>query len=225
MTTQDTPAPAHKMEKTQNPYALKGWQWALTVITGLMFIWLAGFGLFTEYVRQMQPQNPTEATDAIIVLTGGAQRVNKGLDLLSTGQGKKLFITGVNGHVSLQEIMGLWRRPIIEEDANDCCIVLDHKARNTIQNAQETRIWAQKEQIKTLRLVTSDYHMPRARLEFHKNIPGIRILAWPVKAHIQSGTRNDFLRLTFEEYNKTLVTLVKFYLLPDSWRKQLEPLL
>lgn len=220
-----TPTRPPEQKAASNPYAMKGWQWALTFITGFMFLWLAGFGLFTEYVRQMQPQNPTEATDAIIVLTGGAQRVNKGLDLLSTGQGKKLFITGVNGHVSLQEILNLWKRPIIEQEANDCCIVLDHKAQNTIQNAQETRNWAQKENIKTLRLVTSDYHMPRARLEFKKNIPGIRILAWPVKAHIEPATRNAFLRLTFEEYNKTLATLVKLYLLPDSWRKQLEPLL
>lgn len=208
-----------------NPYGMKGWQWALTFCVGLAFLWFAGFGLFLEYVRGMQPQNPAEATDAIIVLTGGAQRVNKGLDLLSTGQGKKLFITGVNGHVSLQEILNLWKRPIIEQDSNDCCIVLDHKARNTIQNAQETRIWAQQEQIRTLRLVTSDYHMPRARLEFSENMPGIRVLAWPVKAHAGESARAEFLRLAFGEYNKTLATLVKLYLIPDSWRKQLDPLL
>lgn len=208
-----------------NPYSMSGLQWFLTFVVGFAFLWLAGFGLFMEYVRSLQPQNPAQATDAIIVLTGGAQRVNKGLDLLSTGQGKKLFITGVNGHVSLQEIMTLWKRPIIEQDSNDCCIVLDHKAQNTIQNAQETRAWVQDEQIKTLRLVTSDYHMPRARLEFSENIPGVSVLAWPVKAHVDKSTRNDFLRLAFEEYNKTLATLVKLYLLPDSWRKQLEPLL
>lgn len=208
-----------------NPYKMRGWQWVLTVIVGVAFLWLAGFGLFTEYVRGMQPQNPSEPTDAIIVLTGGAQRVNKGLDLLSTGQGKKLFITGVNGHVSLQEIMNLWKRPIIEEDSNDCCIVLDHKARNTIQNAQETKAWAQKEHIKTLRLVTSDYHMPRARLEFKHNIPGIIILAWPVKAHTEKAETNELLRLSFGEYNKTLLTLAKFYLMPEDVRKKLEPLL
>lgn len=208
-----------------NPYRMHGWQWTLTFFVGLAFLWLAGFGLFLEYVRGMQPQNPAQPTDAIIVLTGGAQRVNKGLDLLSTGQGKKLFITGVNGHVSLQEIMNLWKRPIIEQDSNDCCIVLDHKAQNTIQNAQETRTWAQKEQIKTLRLVTSDYHMPRARLEFKHNIPGITILAWPVKAHTEKTEINELLRLSFGEYNKTLLTLVKLYLLPEQARKKLEPML
>lgn len=210
---------------SDNLYRMHGWQWVLTFMVGLGFLWLAGFGLFMEYVRGMQPQNPAEPTDAIIVLTGGAQRVNKGLDLLSTGQAKKLFITGVNGHVSLQEIMNLWKRPIIEQDSNDCCIVLDHKAQNTIQNAQETKNWAQKERIKTLRLVTSDYHMPRARLEFMHNIPGIKILAWPVKAHEGKEENNEFLRLSFGEYNKTILTLVKLYLLPPSVRKKLEPLL
>lgn len=208
-----------------NPYAMTRCQWALTFLVGLSFLWLAGFGLFLEYVRGIQPQNPAQPTDAIIVLTGGAQRVNKGLDLLSTGQGKKLFITGVNGHVSLQEIMGLWRRPIIHKDDDDCCIVLDHEARNTIQNARETQIWAQKENIKTIRLVTSDYHMPRARLEFHQNMPGADILVWPVKAHNDQDEMADFIRLAFGEYNKTLLTLVKFYVMPDWARRKVEPLL
>lgn len=209
----------------KNPYHIKHWQWTLTFVIGFSFLWLAGFGLFLEYVRGMQPQNPAEPTDAIIVLTGGAQRVNKGLDLLSTGQAKKLFITGVNGHVSLQEIMNLWKRPIIQKDNNDCCIVLDHRARNTIQNARETREWARKEKIKKLRLVTSDYHMPRARLEFHENMPGTTILAWPVKAYDTEGRTGDFVRLAFGEYNKTLLTLVKIYLLPDWAQSRVEPLL
>lgn len=213
------------MTKKINPYAMTRCQWTLTFIVGLGFLWLAGFGLFLEYVRSMQPQNPQQPTDAIIVLTGGAQRVNKGLDLLSIGQGKKLFITGVNGHVSLQEIMNLWKRPIIQQDSDDCCIVLDHKARNTIQNAQETRTWAKQENIKTLRLVTSDYHMPRARLEFLQSMPGTTILAWPVKAYDEDSEMPDFVRLAFGEYNKTLLTLIKVYLMPDWARVRVEPLL
>lgn len=213
------------MTAKRNPYALNRWQWSLTFLAALGFLWLAGFGLFVEYVRGMQPQDPAQPTDAIIVLTGGPQRVNKGLDLLSTGQAKKLFITGVNGHVSLQEIMSLWKRPIIDEDSNDCCIILDHKARNTIQNARETSAWAEKEHIKTLRLVTSDYHMPRAWLEFHESMPGIRIMRWPVKAQVEDNQKINFVRLVFGEYNKTLLTAIKVYLLPDSVRARMEPLL
>ncbi len=208
-----------------NPYAMTRSQWALTFIVALSFLWLSGFGLFLEYVHGMQPQNPSQPTDAIIVLTGGAQRVNKGLDLLSTGQAKKLFITGVNGHVNLQEILNLWKRPIIQQDSDDCCIVLDHKARNTIQNAKETREWAQQEKIKTLRLVTSDYHMPRARLEFRERMPGIVILSWPVKAHEAKSEMPDFVRLAFGEYNKTLLTLIKVNLVPKWAKLRMEPLL
>ena len=208
-----------------NPEAMTRCQWTLTFIVGLTFLWLAGFGLFLEYVHGLQPQNPNQPTDAIIVLTGGAQRVNKGLDLLSTGQGKKLFITGVNGHVNLQEILNLWKRPIIQQDSDDCCIILDHKARNTIQNAQETREWAQAENIKTLRLVTSDYHMPRAQLEFHENMPGTLILPWPVKAHEADSAMPDFVRLAFGEYNKTLLTLIKVNFVPAWAQGKVEKLL
>ena len=63
---------------SSNPYAMKRWQWTLTFLVGFGFLWLAGFGLFLEYVRSMQPQDPTQPTDAIIVLTGGAQRDHRG---------------------------------------------------------------------------------------------------------------------------------------------------
>lgn len=192
------------------------------ILLVLVIVWVAGFGVFARHVWNQKPQNASQPTDAIIVLTGGALRVNKGLDLLSTGQGKKLFITGVNGHVSLQEIMALWKRPIIEGKDNDCCIVLDHRARNTIQNAHETREWAQKEKIRTIRLVTSDYHMPRARLEFHATMPGITIIPHPVKAYADKDGGN-FLRLIFGEYNKTILTWMKVYLLPEKVRSWLEP--
>lgn len=195
---------------------------AAIALLALAVVWAAGFAMFAHHVWNQQPQNASQPTDAIIVLTGGALRVNKGLDLLSTGQGKKLFITGVNGHVSLQEIMALWKRPIIAGEDNDCCIVLDHSARNTIQNAQETREWAQKEKIRTIRLVTSDYHMPRAWLEFHATMPGITIIPHPVKAHTDKDEGN-FLRLIFGEYNKTILTWMKVYLLPARFRSWLEP--
>ncbi|MFN3827299.1 MAG: YdcF family protein [Micavibrio sp.] len=191
------------------------------VITGTIFFcalmfWLSGYGCFLKSVQNQKPLDPRQPTDAIVVLTGGSFRVNKALDLLAAGQAEKLFISGVNNHVSLNEILELWKRPIIDSDIKDCCIILGHKARNTIQNAQETRQWIKDQEVKSIRLVTSDYHMPRALLEFQKKIPEANILPWPVKSYPAALNRIDFLILTFGEYNKTLITYFRTHIF-FSW--------
>ncbi|QQG35616.1 MAG: YdcF family protein [Micavibrio aeruginosavorus] len=206
----------------KNPFQMKASQWAMTVMTSAIFLWLSGFVLFTQYVRSIAAEVPERPADAIIVLTGGAQRVNQGLDLLAQGQAKKLFITGVNGHVTLEEILNLWKRPIIKHDDDDCCIILDHKAQNTIQNARETKFWVRQQGIKTIRLVTSDYHMPRARLEFRASMPDVKILPWPVKSINDPEYRTQFWYLCFEEYNKSLVTVAKIHITPPWLRKYVD---
>lgn len=211
-----------KTDKAINPYRMRGWQWLATFMLALGFLWLCGFGMFTQLVRSLDAYNPEQPTDAIIVLTGGAQRVNQGLDLLAQGQAKTLFISGVGGHVTLSEILDLWQRPIIKQDIDDCCIILDHKAKNTIQNARETKIWAQQQGIKTIRLVTSDYHMPRARLEFHASMPDVEILPWPVKSSINKADQMKFFQVCFGEYNKSIITLIKVYLLPAWAQKHMD---
>ncbi|MCM2344658.1 MAG: YdcF family protein [Alphaproteobacteria bacterium] len=209
----------------KNPFRMRGWQWLATFLAAFVFLWLAGFGMFTHFVRSLSAYNPEQPTDAIIVLTGGAQRVNQGLDLLAQGQAKKLFISGVNGHVTLNEILDLWQRPIIKQDIDDCCIILDHKAKNTIQNARETKLWAEQQGIKTIRLVTSDYHMPRARLEFHATMPDVEILPWPVKSSSNQTEQVKFWQVCFGEYNKSIITLIKLYLLPVWAQKHMDLML
>ena len=64
-----------------------------------------------------------------------------------------------------------------------CCIVLGHEADNTLGNARETANWMHREGYRSLRLVTSWYHMRRSLLEFDRAMPQITIVAHPVFAH------------------------------------------
>jgi uncharacterized SAM-binding protein YcdF (DUF218 family) len=64
-----------------------------------------------------------------------------------------------------------------------CCIVLGREADNTVGNARETASWMHDEGYRTLRLVTSWYHMRRSLLEFTRAMPRITIIAHPVFAH------------------------------------------
>ena len=119
----------------------------------------------------------TAATDAIVVLTGGSLRLESGIDLLREGKGRKLFVSGVNQQVDLDDLLG------VSGHAPDwalCCIVLGHQADNTFGNAQETAQWIRGQGFHSLRLVTAWYHMPRSLLEFDRAMPEIDIVAHPV---------------------------------------------
>ena len=77
-------------------------------------------------------------TDAIVVLTGGSERMSAGLALLMDHKGKKLFISGVYPGLTLDRLLN--NQPVPQE-LRACCIVLDHAAESTFGNADETRIF------------------------------------------------------------------------------------
>jgi len=144
------------------------------VATACCLSWLGGLLWFAT-----PPSGETRSatTDAIVVLTGGSLRLQSGIDLLREGKGRKLFVSGVNQQVDLDDLLG------ISGHAPDwalCCIVLGHEAENTLGNAQETAQWIRGQGFRSLRLVTAWYHMPRSLLEFDRAMPEIDIVAHPV---------------------------------------------
>jgi uncharacterized SAM-binding protein YcdF (DUF218 family) len=116
-------------------------------------------------------------TDAVVVLTGGAFRLEAGLALLEAGKGRKLFISGVHKGVDLPDLL---RKAHGAGERAKCCVVLGHAADDTIGNAAETAQWMRREGYGSLRLVTASYHMRRALLEFRRAMPEATIIAHPV---------------------------------------------
>lgn len=148
---------------------------ALAVVAAACCVsWLGGLLWFaTPPTADTRPA----ATDAIVVLTGGSLRLQSGIDLLRQGKGRKLFVSGVNQQVDLDDLLG------ISGHAPDwalCCIVLGHEADDTFGNAQETAQWIRRQGFRSLRLVTAWYHMPRSLLEFDRAMPEIDIVPHPV---------------------------------------------
>jgi uncharacterized SAM-binding protein YcdF (DUF218 family) len=77
--------------------APRGWLRAATV-TGLAIIFVAaavGFVGFLGQLRGIEMQ-PASHADGIVVLTGGSSRVSDAMELLATGYGKRLLISGVH---------------------------------------------------------------------------------------------------------------------------------
>jgi uncharacterized SAM-binding protein YcdF (DUF218 family) len=149
------------------------------------------------------------ATDAIVVLTGGSQRVQTGLQLLTAGKGKKLFVSGVYHGTDVTALLHVQRQ---SPESVQCCIVLGHSADNTYGNAQESAAWMRQEGYRSLRLVTANYHMRRALLEFTRAMPEAQIIPRPV---FPEGVRERWwawpgtLDLIIGEYDKYLWALIR----------------
>lgn len=179
----------------------------------LAILWAIGFGWFAATVVTMKPQNIDETTDAIIVLTGGDLRINTGLDLLAAGKAKKLFISGVNNQVKTEDLMSLWQG---DPSTIECCITLGYKANTTGTNATESADWIRDNHVTSIRLVTSNYHMLRSSLLFRRILPDLVIYDHPVHPEDFALHNETFWRLTFEDYNKLILTWFRLDMLTKN---------
>ncbi len=171
-----------------------------------MLLWAGGLVWFVGSSLSIAA-NPAVETDAIVVLTGGRLRLEAGLDLLGAGRAQKLFVSGVNPHVDRVELM----RVAGHASGDLSRIVIGHDADNTLGNARETAGWMHQEGYRSLRLVTSWYHMQRSLLEFERAMPDTVIVAEPVFASHAEDSEYwlDIALLTVSEYDKYLATLVR----------------
>ena len=112
------------------------WRLRFTAVTAVLVAvaaWAYGLFLFAVELPRAVEQ-PETATDAIVVLTGGSERLAEGLRLLTADMGRKLFISGVYRGVDATELLSVARQGPTLTDR----IVLGHDADDTSGNARET---------------------------------------------------------------------------------------
>ncbi|MDD2325582.1 MAG: YdcF family protein [Alphaproteobacteria bacterium] len=145
----------------------------------LLVLWGGGFVTFLDTVSTYhEPDHETLATsEAVVVLTGGSERLMTGLWLLQTGKGQKLFVSGVYPSVTLETIKGYRDVP---EETKSCCIELGYEAGNTAGNAKEVKAYMTRQSLRSMILVTANYHMPRSLLLLKREMPEIEIVPYPV---------------------------------------------
>jgi uncharacterized SAM-binding protein YcdF (DUF218 family) len=141
-----------------------------------VLVWFAGLVWFAAQVPSDQVSSPTK-TDAIVVLTGGTGRLDTGLQLLEDGFAKQLFVSGVARNVDVSALLRVAQR---NPDELACCISVGYQADDTAGNARETAVWVSEKGIKSIRLVTASYHMPRSLVEFQRAVPDLVIMPHPV---------------------------------------------
>ncbi len=200
------------------------------IFSFLMLFALFWAGALAWFVGTMpRAPLPTEVkAEAIVVLTGGSGRVEHGLQMLAEGAAPVLFISGVGAQVKEEELMSehataAVREKIYEQNGE---IVLDHVARSTVSNADQTTAFLRKRGFHRVRLITADYHMRRSIYEFRTAMPELEIIPDPVfpkqfqreQWWAEANTRH----LVFSEFYKYLAVLMRDHVRPDSKETMLE---
>ncbi len=183
---------------------------ACASIAVLAALYLAGFVVFGVHVGHMKPPARLQAADAIVVLTGGQSRLSAAVELLKSGKGKRLLISGVNPIAGADDLS---RATGADRSLFACCVDIGHEARDTIGNAEESARWVNANSYGRVIVVTNNYHMPRSLLEMRRLMPGAKLLPYPVvNSPLDNGgwaTKPGALRVLFTEYAKYLAALAR----------------
>jgi len=168
-----------------------------------LLVWMLGFVAFVVFLPRAA--DPKLKTDVIVVPTGGVGRTVRGAQILSGGGAERMFISGVAATTKGREIAA---ENSLDPKLFACCVDLGREASDTRSNAEETAAWLKARKAKSVRLVTTDWHMPRARFELDQVVPtDIRIVDDAV------DSQADFSVL-MREYNKYLLRRVA---VPAGW--------
>lgn len=178
---------------------------------------IGGFLHFSNSVIDTVAHPEVAVADGIVVLTGGPARIASGLELLAMKKGKKLLISGVNKATKRSDIesMNPQRKALFS-----CCVDLEHRALDTVGNAEETQKWVRATKYDSIILVTSARHMPRSLVEFNRQLKDVRIIPYPVamtKPEQQTWWRNpETLRPMISEYLKFLGAKMRDHIDPGT---------
>jgi uncharacterized SAM-binding protein YcdF (DUF218 family) len=200
-------APAVRLSRTRIGRTLR--RLLAGVVATLVLCWAGGFVWFLHLTTQSAVPPPPHV-DGVVALTGGAGRVEVALRLLATGVADKLLVSGIGGNTDLLDLgrlAGMDLSPLAGR------ITLGRYAASTQGNAVETAAWAAQNRVRSMVVVTANYHMPRALAELRQALPEVELFPLSVQAPRRGGVehaaadRGPSLRLKAEEYTKFLLAI------------------
>jgi uncharacterized SAM-binding protein YcdF (DUF218 family) len=195
-----------------------------TLLAGVLMLaaifLLIGFFAFADSIPRSETKLDRSA-DGIVVLTGAASRIEDAIELLAAGRGGRLLISGVNPQTREGELTH--RSPEVAR-LFACCVDIDREAANTTGNAVAAAQWAREKSFRSLIVVTSAWHMPRALIELSQQMPDVTLIPHSV---VTPGLRDEpwwsnpqTARILFVEYVKYVAAVVRQGLDPTAPRSQ-----
>lgn len=180
---------------------------ALVAFDCIFVPWFCGFIWFGQKINEYNDYD-LKSTDAIVVLTGGRNRIARAIELVNDNIAEHLFISGVEKNTSLNDIVKELKLPINNPEK----VELGYNATNTIGNAREIKEWIENNNIKSVRLITSNYHIPRSLAELKAYKLPLDIEVTPVYSeNVASYWWQSWgtFKFIFQEYNKYLVVVLR----------------
>ena len=174
---------------------------------------------FKQSILSFSKYNNKEIPN-IVILTGGTNRIKDGLKIIedfrkANKNNYKILVSGT-GTGFTKNSLKIKLGPNFNPNLIQCCIDLDSVSKNTFTNASETFKWTKKNDIKEFILITSNYHMPRAILEFKNIMPNLKIHTYaitPDKHEIENWLSSyQTFGLVFTEYFKYIVANLRIKL-------------
>jgi len=184
---------------------------AAAVLATLVVFWIVGLLAFATRVDRSTPAADPPVADGVVALTGASDaRISSAMLLLEKGKARRMLVSGVNPEASRADMRGVAKA---DHRIYDCCVDLGYQATDTVGNARETAHWARAYDYRTLILVTSDFHMPRALLELKGALPEGQIIPYPIRTTELDARHwwrsHEGVRRMVLEYSKYMVILVR----------------
>ncbi len=180
----------------------------LTLVILLFIVLVIDYSFF--YKKIFNYKNNLNYYNNFIVLTGGDNRVKKSLKLFFQieNKNKNLFISGVGKGFNKKTLKKLAQKNPNYNKVIDCCIQIEGISRNTFSNAVESLKWVKSKKINSFVLLTNNYHMPRAMLEFKSIFKDITIIPYVFldKNKIWWKTKINYISEYFK-YNLTYLRI------------------
>jgi len=175
---------------------------------------------FVRFVNHLpEPTTDQSRTEAIVVLTGGGERISSALSLLETGKADRLFVSGVHPGVGVGDLLKIDRTQPSSSQPDSALaarIDLGDTAGDTFGNSVESVAWMRANKFRTMRLVTADYHMPRALIEFKMEAPDLTIVPNPIRPSAAQNSpwwRGPMFGLLLGEYGKYLIAKWRYLII------------
>ena len=168
---------------------------------------------YTFYNISHLSKNTMKINSNLIVLTGGSNRIKQTLDLffLNFTENHNLLISGAGKGFTKKTIVKFIETTPKNLKILDCCITIENQSTNTHSNAKESYKWIRKNNFKDVTLITSDYHMPRALIEFKQKLKDTTIIPFSLKNNNSRWFAN--FKVNFSEYFKFKATKFKIIFL------------
>lgn len=171
------------------------------------------FDFYSFYNNNFLSQNKIKISPNMVVLTGGSNRIKQTLNLFlfNHNENHNLLISGAGKGFSKKTLLKLIKKTPENLKILNCCITVENQSTDTYSNAIESYKWIKKNNFKSITLITSDYHMPRALMEFKQQLNDIRITPLSLKSELSDPVSN--FKVNLFEYLKFKATKLRIIFL------------